>query len=59
MLNDFDFTYCIEIDEGAFRRKYNEIRGVVEKAIDDFRISGQDDGTNRNNDDDFFDNCHN
>ena len=41
-----------------FLNKHSEIRGVVEKAIADFRISGQGDGTNRNNDDDFFDNCH-
>ena len=59
MLNDFDFIHCFEIDEGMFRNKHNEIRGMVEKGIADFRISGQGDGTNSNNDGDYFDSCDN
>ena len=57
MFKDFDFTHFFEIDKGAFCNGCNKIRGVAEKSIEDFRISGQGDGTNRNNDDACFDSC--
>ena len=43
-----------EMDEGLLCAKQNAIAGIVENAIDDFLI-GQENGTNRNNDNDYFD----
>ena len=55
MFNDFDLTHQLEIGEGAFRGKCDEIRGVVEKVLADFCMLGKGDSTKRKNYDGSFD----
>ena len=58
MLKELVFSHFYKMDEGVFRSKCNEIRGVVEKDLENFRVPGQGDGVKGNerfNDDDSFD----
>ena len=62
IFNEFTFHHHYDMDEGVFRSKCNELRGVAEKGLANFRISGQGDGfktNNRSNDDDSFESIEN
>ena len=62
IFNEFTFYHHYDMDEGVFRSKCNELRGVVEKGLANFRMSGQGDGfkgNDRSNDDDSFDSIDN